>query len=328
MRITVESRIAATPRALQAASLFDLDVGGFSRLTWDAELPLADKPWHVGLITGPSGCGKSTVARRLFADARWLDTLPPWPADRSVIDGFPEPMSVKEITALLAAVGFSSPPAWLRPYPVLSTGQKFRADLARLLAHAGPDQLTVCDEFTSVVDRTVAKVGSAAVAKAVRARNLRFVAVYCHEDVIDWLQPDWVYRPDANSFAWRSLQRRPNVDLEIVRTTAAAWPLFASHHYLSHALNASAVCFLATVTLPGRDPTPAAFSAWLPFLGKGPPARRGLPRKQLHRAAYFPPFKKGTSTRSTSLPWWPRRNQGARNLLATIGSTNWQLCVG
>src|SRR5260221_360231 len=81
----------------------------------------------------------------------------------------------------------------------------------------------VCDDFTSVVDRTVAKIGSHAVAKAVRARGLKFVAVSCHEDIIDWLQPDWVYRPDANSFAWRSLQRRPTLDIELVRTTASAW---------------------------------------------------------------------------------------------------------
>jgi type II secretory ATPase GspE/PulE/Tfp pilus assembly ATPase PilB-like protein len=62
MRISVESRLNVTPRVLQAASLFDLEVGGFSRLTWDVELPLAEKPWNIGLITGPSGCGKSTVA--------------------------------------------------------------------------------------------------------------------------------------------------------------------------------------------------------------------------------------------------------------------------
>src|SRR5262245_34154362 len=109
MRISVESRLNVTPRVLQAASLFDLEVGGFSRLAWDAELPLSEKPWNIGLITGPSGCGKSTVARELFGAGTWADRLPPWPADRAILDGFPEAMSVKEITALLSSVGFSSP---------------------------------------------------------------------------------------------------------------------------------------------------------------------------------------------------------------------------
>jgi hypothetical protein len=50
------------------------------------------------------------------------------------------------------------------------------------------------DEFTSVVDRNVARIGSAAVAKAIRAGQIRrrFVAVTCHYDVLEWLEPDWM----------------------------------------------------------------------------------------------------------------------------------------
>jgi hypothetical protein len=68
---------------------------------------------------------------------------------------------------------------------VLSTGQQFRCNLARAVALAADP--IVFDEFTSVVDRTVAQIGSAAVAREVRRRKLRFVAVTCHEDV-EWLQ--------------------------------------------------------------------------------------------------------------------------------------------
>src|SRR5262249_4919159 len=85
MRIAVESRITPTPRALQAASLFDLDAAGFSKLVSDVDLPHAEKPWHVGLNT-----------RRLFKDATWLDRLPHWPADRSALPGSPGPMPVRE----------------------------------------------------------------------------------------------------------------------------------------------------------------------------------------------------------------------------------------
>src|SRR5205823_3135676 len=122
--------------------------------------------------------------------------------------------------------------------------------------------IIVCDEYTSVVDRTVAQVGSAAVAKAVRARKLQFIAVTCHEDVEEWLCPDWVYRPAENIFAWRLLRRRPVIELRVVRCQASAWALFAPHHYLSGSLAPSATCFLAS----WRD-RPVAFSAWLPFVG-------------------------------------------------------------
>src|SRR5262249_48965391 len=147
------------------------------------------------------------------------------------------------------AVGFALPPAWLRPFHVLSTGQQFRATLARLLAEAlsQPQRpLIVCDEFASVVDRTVAQVGSAALARTVRKHELQFVAVTCHDDVEAWLQPDWVYRPAEDTFTWRCLQRRPQIVLDVVRCRASAWPLFAPHHYLSGELARSAVGFLAS----------------------------------------------------------------------------------
>ena len=281
--ITVESPVVETARLAQVRGLFDLSAEKVSRLTWEVDLPLEERPWSVGLITGPSGCGKSTVARRLWPDETARE--PDWPRDRSILDAFPTALSVKDVTALLSGVGFSSPPAWLRPFHVLSTGQQFRAALARLLAEAlarPADQRSpiVFDEYTSVVDRTVAQIGSAALARTVRAHGLRFVAVTCHDDVIDWLQPDWTYHPAERRFAWRCLRRRPPVALRVFRCKASAWPLFAHHHYLSGALNPSAVCFLAT-----WDERPVAFSAWLPFVGARAPTRRE------HRTVTLPDFQ-------------------------------------
>jgi GNAT superfamily N-acetyltransferase len=198
----------------------------------------------------------------------------------SVVDAFPEALGIQEIAALLSAVGFASPPAWLRPFAVLSTGQQFRVRLALLLANTLPEHCLVFDEYTSVVDRTVAQIGSAAVAKLVRKRGQKFVAVTCHDDVEEWLQPDWVYRPAEDRFTRRLLRRRPPIDLDIVRVAASAWPLFAPHHYLNAALARSAVCFLAS----WRD-RPVAFSAWLPFVGSGPKSRRE------HRTVTLPDYQ-------------------------------------
>jgi ABC-type arginine transport system ATPase subunit/GNAT superfamily N-acetyltransferase len=278
MHITVESPVVVTPRVQQVAGLFDLVLASSNRLEWDVTLPLDERPWHIGLITGPSGSGKSTIARQLWPAETARGAALTWPPDRSVLDAFPAGMPIKDITALLSAVGFSSPPAWLRPFHVLSTGQQFRVTLARLLAEA--PELCVLDEYTSVVDRTVARVGSAAVAKAVRGRKQRFVAVTCHDDVEDWLQPDWVYYPAENRFTWRCLQRRPTITLAICRCQTAAWTLFRQHHYLSHSLARGTVCFLAA-----WNDRPVAFSAWLPWVGKGPPARRE------HRTVTLPDYQ-------------------------------------
>ena len=113
MKITVSSTIEETPRVLQVAGMFDLPPTTQSTLTWDVDLPLSARPWNVGLVVGPSGCGKSTIARQLWG----LTPMPTWPAGVSLLDGFPEGLPIKEVVTLLNAVGFSSPPAWLRPFP-------------------------------------------------------------------------------------------------------------------------------------------------------------------------------------------------------------------
>jgi hypothetical protein len=279
MHITVSCPVEVTPRVQQVRGMFDLPPAATSEMSWDVDLPLDEREWNIGLIVGPSGCGKSTIARRLWPDALAAPG-PDWPATRSVLDGFPSEMPIRDLVGLLSGVGFSSPPAWLRPFRVLSTGEQFRATLAWLLAATPPGKLVVCDEYTSVVDRTVAQVGSAALARTARRRGQRFVAVTCHEDVEEWLQPDWVYRPAERRFAWRSLQRRPGVELRVVRCRRAAWAAFSRHHYLNHKLARGAVCFLAAWR--GR---PVAFSAWLPLLGKGLRGRRE------HRTVTLPDYQ-------------------------------------
>jgi ABC-type ATPase involved in cell division len=261
---------------MQLEGLFEIAPSKKSELAWDVSLPIEERDWNVGLVVGPSGCGKSTLARDVFGQhmVRGYD----WPADRSVVDAFPSAMGIKEITALLSSVGFSSPPAWLRPFGVLSNGEQFRVTMARAMAEGG--EMIVVDEFTSVVDRQVAQIGSAAIAKAVRVRGQRFVAVTCHFDVIDWLQPDWVFDPSSGQFDWRELRRRPEIKLEVVRVHRSAWNLFKHHHYLDRNIHPAANCFAGLVE--GR---PAAFSAVLSF----PHPKR--PGWREHRTVCLPDFQ-------------------------------------
>lgn len=252
--------VVPTARVLQLGGLFDVPPAERSEQRWAVDLPLDDAPWQIGLVVGASGSGKSTLAREAFpgcaADAY------DWPADKAVVDGFPAALSIKDVTAALSSVGFSSPPSWLRPFGCLSNGEQFRATLARALLDPRP--LVVVDEFTSVVDRTVAQVGSAAVAKAVRRQpGKRFVAVTCHYDVEDWLCPDWVVEMPAGTFTRRSLRRRPPIDLEVRRVDRAAWDLFQHHHYLDTTINTAAACFCALWR--GR---PVAFASVLHNCGR------------------------------------------------------------
>ena len=274
-----EVPVQQTARVLQLAGLFDLPPAERSQQEWHVRLDLPET-WHVGLIVGPSGCGKSTIAREFWPEHLAKDW--PWPADRSVLDGFPADMGIKDITGLLCSVGFSSPPSWLRPFAVLSNGEQFRVNIARTLAEH-PD-LAVIDEFSSVIDRDVAKIASAAVAKAVRRRGQKFIAVTCHFDVADWLQPDWVYQPATNELLTPVLlqcpSRRPPIELEVQRVHSQAWVLFKDAHYLSADLNRSAACFVANVW--GR---PSAFCAVLHWPHWGRPGWRE------HRTVTLPDFQ-------------------------------------
>lgn len=238
--IVRESPVIRTARVAQVEGMFDVPPSERSRESWNVNLPLDDKAWNIGLIVGPSGCGKSTVARELFGGA--VCSGFDWPVDKSLLDGFPE-IPIKDIAALLSSVGFSSPPLWLRPFRVLSTGQQMRVNVARLLAEN--KTLAVMDEFTSVVDRTVAQIGAAAIAKTVRRRGQKFVAVTCHYDVQEWLQPDWVYQPHTNEFLWMFPGKRPAITLEISRVHHSAWELFRQYHYLDQSFNRSARCYVA-----------------------------------------------------------------------------------
>ena len=120
----VSSAIVESPRVLQIRGLFDIPENKTSSQEWDVELPLKERPWNIGLIVGPSGSGKSTVASHLWPQGDGQGAA--WARDAAILDSFPAELGIKEVAELLSSVGFSSPPAWLRPFHVLSTGQQFR----------------------------------------------------------------------------------------------------------------------------------------------------------------------------------------------------------
>lgn len=173
---------------------FDLDVEKLEE-HFKGEIPIENLEWSVGLIVGGSGTGKSTIAKELFPNEyiKGYEYKAP-----TILDDMPPNKTIKEIEKIFTSVGFSSPPSWLKPYSVLSNGEKMRVDLARSLLE--DRELIVFDEFTSVVNREVAKTASYAISKAVKKLGKKFIAISCHKDIIEWLQPDWIYDTDEKRF--------------------------------------------------------------------------------------------------------------------------------
>ena len=153
--------------------------------TGQIEMP---KNWKIGLIVGGSGTGKSTIGYELFGD-KIIDDFKY--KSKSVVDDMPKESSIDDITKMFYSVGFGSVPSWLKPYNVLSNGEKMRVDLARKMLNSN---FIVFDEFTSVVDREVAKTMCMAIKKMIdKNTNKQFVAISCHYDIIEYLQPDWIF---------------------------------------------------------------------------------------------------------------------------------------
>lgn len=159
---------------------------------FEGNIELPEK-WNVGVIVGASGTGKSTIMKELFGG----ETKNHF-GNNPIIDEIAKDRNCDDVCEVFNKVGFSSPPSWLKPYNVLSNGEKMRVDLAAaILSNNKP---IVFDEFTSVVDRNVAKIGSYATQKYIRKENKQFVAVSCHYDILEWLEPDWVFCTDDMTF--------------------------------------------------------------------------------------------------------------------------------
>lgn len=186
----------------------DFDVNeSHSQEHFKGQIDIPEK-WSIGIIVGESGTGKSTIAKALFPEAHIADFAY---TQKSVIDDMPS-KSMDEIEKMFYAVGFGSVPSWLKPYGVLSNGEKMRVDLARALLEK---DFVVFDEFTSVVDRNVAETMCIATARAVRAKNKKFIAVSCHKDILQWLEPDWVFDTNTmTTFFGQPRDRRKNSKFE------------------------------------------------------------------------------------------------------------------
>lgn len=223
--------------------------------------------WNIGVIYGGSGTGKTTLLKKfgLIDDVKFDN-------DKSLISNF-DWLEPSEATKVLSSMGLSSVPTWLRPFNILSNGEQYRAKLAYLVAKADTSDTILVDEYTSVVDRDVAKAMSNALQKYIRRENKKIILASCHFDIMEWLQPDWIYSPIKGRVERPDCLRRESIKLQIYRCRPSAWSIYKQHHYLTQELHFAAICY----QINWNDKN-VAFLAILPFPGVGDENSRRISR--------------------------------------------------
>ena len=195
----------------------------------------------IVLIVGTSGSGKSTILRSLGKLEQ-----PKVNNSRNTIDNFTTPERGEE---LLLACGLRSIPTWFREPVTLSNGEYHRFEMALSLDQG----LGTVDEFTSVVDRDTAKSLALSIRKFYDRRGTTdpLYIASCHRDIIDWLDPDWVYDTDLQKLDNRRsllpVGRRPPITLTIRSTTPDYWRYFSKYHYLDTRMSRSVHCYVGLI---------------------------------------------------------------------------------
>ena len=250
-------------RAARVKSLFNAENGcNFDLVVDNVDL---SGQWNIGVVVGASGSGKTSIGKQIFGENKIVNLSEGWHYDKPIIDDILPDGNFNKVTGLLASVGLGTVPAWLRPFHVLSNGEQFRAGLARLICDKPME--AVVDEFTSVIDRQIAKIGAQAFQKAWRRENPtgKVVLLTPHFDVIDWLQPDWVINTNTKTFERDYPRQRPKIELEIRKVNGSYWKHFKPHYYLDLPMPIAAEYFVGTVD--GELACHLAVSPWFHLNG-------------------------------------------------------------
>ena len=197
--------------------------------------------WNIGVIYGSSGSGKTTILKRIGELSKSN-----FDYEKPLISNF-DWLEPKEATLLLTSMGLSSVPTWLRPFHLLSNGEQYRASLAYKVGKAKDNEVVLVDEYTSVVDRDVAKAMSFALQKYIRKTNKRIILASCHYDIMEWLMPDWTCSPQKGGVLERGewlRQGKPQIELQVSRVEPNTWDFFKKHHYLTEDCSKSCKFYL------------------------------------------------------------------------------------
>lgn len=144
--------------------------------------------FRITAIIGGSGTGKSTLLRKWFNSS---NTNFNFEGNLSIFEHLHENIGdFDETSQLLFDVGLASVPVWKNTYAQLSNGEKLRFEIAYKLSTKGENNVIFVDEFTSMLDRQVAKNLAFKINDLVRKYDKNLVIATAHYDVLEWMKVD------------------------------------------------------------------------------------------------------------------------------------------
>jgi ABC-type lipoprotein export system ATPase subunit/GNAT superfamily N-acetyltransferase len=200
VEVTFEESAKATERTLAVQEAFGVSPRGWKQ-TVLKDFTLEIKPGEIVLLTGISGSGKSIVLRaiqnRLQLTRGWIifpkdakvATLEEIKSDEPLIDLVGE--TIEEAFYTLNKVGLGEAKLYMKPYKTLSTGQKYRACIAKLIDSDA--NIWIADEFGSTLDIITANVVASSVQRHCRSTGITFIAACANpESYLNSLKPDYI----------------------------------------------------------------------------------------------------------------------------------------
>jgi ABC-type ATPase with predicted acetyltransferase domain len=203
--LVFEQKTDVTERTADIRAAFGVSPEGYENVVlrnFDFEIP----PRSVVLLCGISGSGKTSVlslikgalkatrGQVILSDNAKIAELVSITEDRALIELVGS--NLQDALYALNKVGLAEAKLYLKPYSQLSSGQKYRASVARLVDSDA--NIWIADEFCSSLDKLTANIVACSVQRHVRRNGITFIAACANPQAyVKALNPDYIVELQA-----------------------------------------------------------------------------------------------------------------------------------
>lgn len=206
LEVLVDYKIPLTPYVRLVMDSFGIETNKIStRLVGPVDISLSRG--SVSLITGASGAGKSVLLQAISDSAMGPGltrvlmegpsafqsrSLTPLPEGVPIFQYFADLYGPERTFDALCHVGLSEAMVFIKPFELLSMGQRYRAMFADLIL--ADSKVWLVDEFCSNLDPVTSKILSIRLRKLAKRKDCFVVVAAANTDhFVDALAPDRVY---------------------------------------------------------------------------------------------------------------------------------------